>query len=186
MDCRKHDAGRRGTTAGGAKPHGCEIPAKVAHRSPASGAIRGSCYIDLPFRNLDDPAQLPSAAPADVFLLDTIGELAACYEFADIVFIGGTLSDHGGHNPIEPAYFGRPIIVGPHYSNFRSIFEEFRSNNAVLITENLNEALLSLLQNAQMRETMGAAAKKLLSMHAGATEVAMQTLRLYLGSFGKA
>ena len=67
-----------------------------------------------------------------VLLLDTIGELAALFESADVVFMGGTLAMRGGHNILEPAYFGKPIIVGPHMENFAAIAEEFHRAGAWL------------------------------------------------------
>ncbi len=72
------------------------------------------------------PIRLPG-----VLLLDTIGELAALFERADIVFMGGTLASRGGHNILEPAYFGKPVIVGPHMENFAAIAEEFHGAQAL-------------------------------------------------------
>jgi len=72
------------------------------------------------------PLSLPG-----VVLVDTIGELAALFERADVVFMGGTLARRGGHNILEPAYFAKPVIVGPHMENFASIAKEFQSAGAV-------------------------------------------------------
>jgi hypothetical protein len=66
-----------------------------------------------------------------VLLLDTIGELAALFDVANVVFMGGTLAMRGGHNILEPAYFGNPIIVGPHMENFAAIAEECHGAGAV-------------------------------------------------------
>jgi tetraacyldisaccharide 4'-kinase len=74
---------------------------------------------------LHDPA-------ADILLLDSIGELAGTFEHADAVFMGGTLSDMGGHNILEPAMTGKPIIAGPHLENFREIEKHFDAHNALL------------------------------------------------------
>ncbi len=74
---------------------------------------------------LDDPA-------ADVLLLDSIGELSGLFEFAKVVFMGGTLANRGGHNVLEPALFGKPIVVGPHLENFRDIEAEFETGHAFL------------------------------------------------------
>ena len=60
-----------------------------------------------------------------MLLLDTIGELAALYRHADVAYVGGTLSATGGHNPLEPALYGRPLLVGPSMENFRRIAEQF-------------------------------------------------------------
>ena len=66
-----------------------------------------------------------------VLLLDSIGDLAALFERADVVFMGGTLARRGGHNILEPAYFGKPVIVGPHMENFAAIAKEFHAAGAL-------------------------------------------------------
>jgi len=71
-----------------------------------------------------------------VLLLDTIGELAAMFARADVVFMGGTLARRGGHNILEPAYFGKPVIAGPHMENFAAIAEEFGAAGAMERIEN--------------------------------------------------
>lgn len=72
-------------------------------------------------------------------LLDTIGELAGLFRMADVVFMGGTLAATGGHNILEPAFFGRPIVIGPHMENFREIAEEFKAAGACLQIANPGE-----------------------------------------------
>ena len=67
---------------------------------------------------------------ARVLLLDTIGELSALFAYADVVFMGGTLAHRGGHNILEPAFFGKPVIVGPHMENFQAIARQFREQAA--------------------------------------------------------
>ncbi len=66
----------------------------------------------------------------DILLLDSIGELAGTFEYANAVFMGGTLSNMGGHNILEPALAGKPIIAGPHLENFREIERHFEVHNA--------------------------------------------------------
>lgn len=70
-------------------------------------------------------ADAPVAAPPPVLLLDSLGELAALYELARGAFVGGTLVKSGGHNPIEPARFGVPVVAGPHMQNFQEIADGF-------------------------------------------------------------
>jgi tetraacyldisaccharide 4'-kinase len=65
-----------------------------------------------------------------VLLLDSIGELSALFEAADVVFMGGTLAHRGGHNILEPALFGKPVITGPHMENFQAIADDFRAAEA--------------------------------------------------------
>lgn len=76
----------------------------------------------------------PLALPG-VLLLDSLGDLAALFERADVVFMGGTLARRGGHNILEPAHFAKPIIVGPHMENFRSIAREFHAAGALELIE---------------------------------------------------
>ena len=67
---------------------------------------------------------------AEVVILDTIGELAQLYQIATIVFVGGSLVNEGGHNIIEPAVFGKPIVFGPHMQNFAEIADAFLASGA--------------------------------------------------------
>ncbi|MEO8098654.1 MAG: tetraacyldisaccharide 4'-kinase [Acidobacteriota bacterium] len=76
------------------------------------------------------PLQLPG-----VLLLDSMGELAALFQRADVVFMGGTLASRGGHNILEPAYFAKPVIIGPHMENFAEIADEFIAAGAVVQIE---------------------------------------------------
>ncbi len=71
------------------------------------------------------------AGTARVLLLDTIGELASLFALDAVVFVGGSIVTWGGHNVLEPAFFGRPIITGPHMQNFAAIDAEFRAAAAV-------------------------------------------------------
>ncbi len=63
-------------------------------------------------------SRLVPLRPGEIVLLDTIGELASVYSLASVAFVGGSLVPAGGHNPLEPAQFGVPIVMGPHYANF--------------------------------------------------------------------
>jgi 3-deoxy-D-manno-octulosonic-acid transferase len=116
----------------------------------------------------------------EVMMLDTIGELASAYSAADLVFIGGSLFPGGGHNPVEAAYYGKPIISGPFYENFRAIYEEFRRRNAVMITDNVENAALELIRNETRRKSMGEAGRKLVQENRGAVDFVLQELRKYL------
>ena len=85
---------------------------------------------------------------ADVVVLDTIGELAQLYQVATAVFVGGSLVDHGGHNILEPAIFGKPIVFGPHMQNFGEIAEAFLANGAAIQVQSereLEETMLALV-----------------------------------------
>ena len=108
---------------------------------------------------------------ADVVVLDTIGELAQLYQVATAVFVGGSLADHGGHNILEPAIFGKPIVFGPHMHNFKEIAETFVANDAAIQVRSeaeLEEALLTLVTDPVRRARLGAAARALVEANRGA------------------
>jgi 3-deoxy-D-manno-octulosonic-acid transferase len=114
-----------------------------------------------------------------IMILDTIGELAAVYEMADLVFIGGTLR-YSGHNPIEPAYYGKAIVSGPEYKNFRTVFEEFLSNDAIVVTEDITSSVRNLAKNSERRKTLENSARELVRKNQGAVGFVLQNLRKYL------
>jgi 3-deoxy-D-manno-octulosonic-acid transferase len=107
-----------------------------------------------------------------VFLLDTIGELAALYAAADVAFVGGSLVPRGGHNIIEPAQHGVAIVVGNHTENFRGIVSLFQSRDAVRIAgpAELPLLLLELLANDTERRALGQRAADTMRSQIGATE----------------
>jgi 3-deoxy-D-manno-octulosonic-acid transferase len=104
-------------------------------------------------------------------LLDTIGELASVYSLASIAFVGGSLVQGGGHNPLEPAQFAVPIVMGPNYNNFRAITDELVHQRALRIAtlETLSSTFLDLLHNRRSSEAMGQRARKVFDQQAGAT-----------------
>jgi 3-deoxy-D-manno-octulosonic-acid transferase len=128
--------------------------------------------------------QWQSAQPirSGIFLLDSVGELAAIYELADIAFVGGSLVPTGGHNILEPAQYGAAILVGPHTFNFREIVSIFELGGAVktVTAEALGTQLLSLLNHSDERQRMGRLAKELFTKHAGATRRTLDALDPFL------
>ena len=98
----------------------------------------------------------------EVLLLDSVGELSGLFPCAAVVFMGGTLADKGGHNILEPAIFGKPIIVGPHMENFREISEHFEQHQALLRIdsgEGLSEAVLAAMADPALGERARTAAE---------------------------
>jgi len=84
-----------------------------------------------------------------VVLVDAMGVLSGLYSIADLVFIGGSLANVGGHNPLEAAVCGRGVITGPHVQNFRAIMQDMQQHGAVIVVNDkseLDEALSRLLQ----------------------------------------
>jgi 3-deoxy-D-manno-octulosonic-acid transferase len=110
---------------------------------------------------------------ADVVVLDTIGELAQLYQVATVVFVGGSLVDHGGHNILEPAVFGKPILFGPHMQNFKEIVDAFVGNDAAVQVgseRDLEQAMVSLATDPVRRAKLGAAARALVEANRGAKD----------------
>jgi 3-deoxy-D-manno-octulosonic-acid transferase len=114
-----------------------------------------------------------------ILLIDSIGELSSLYALADIAFVGGSLVPRGGHNIIEPAQFGVPILVGPHTENFRDIVDLFLNRDAVRVVSpsDLSSAFLNLLGNERARLELGRRAAETLQSQRGATQLTVQKLR---------
>ncbi|MBU0650758.1 tetraacyldisaccharide 4'-kinase, partial [bacterium] len=115
-----------------------------------------------------------------IILIDTIGELFSLYSIADLVFVGGSLVSVGGHNILEPAYFSKPIIFGPHMFNFKEMSELFLKNNAAVQIQNqlhLKQTISELLQNPEKANTLGQNAKTILTQNAGAAEKSFEIIK---------
>jgi len=120
-----------------------------------------------------------------IFLLDTIGELTSFYSIADIVFVGGSLIKKGGHNILEPAFFSKPIIFGPHMFNFRDISDLYLNKNAALIVNGQEELLKEirfLLNNPSELKTMSKRARQLVIENQGATKKNAQRISLFISN----
>ncbi len=127
-----------------------------------------------------NPANPPKPLrPGEIVLLDTIGELASVYSLATVAFVGGSLFPTGGHNPLEPAQFGVPIVIGPHYANFRAITEDLLAHDALRIAakEDLAATLIELLRDPAGATAMGERAKQVFEQQAGATGRCVDALR---------
>ena len=119
----------------------------------------------------------------DVVVLDTIGELATVYQIGTVVFVGGSLVATGGHNVLEPAVFGKPIVFGPHMENFLEIADAFVTNGAgvqLAGEHELEEAFLSLMSDPVRRARLGAAARALVEANRGAKEKTVTVLAALL------
>src|SRR5580693_951453 len=113
-----------------------------------------------------------------VFLVDSIGELAAIYSLATIAFVGGSLVPRGGHNILEPALYGVPVVTGNHYENFRDVVNFFAGRNAVRIVgiAELPLVFMELIGNEDERATLGRNALAALESQRGATSRTMSAL----------
>ncbi|MGB8479274.1 MAG: 3-deoxy-D-manno-octulosonic acid transferase [Acidobacteriaceae bacterium] len=127
---------------------------------------------------IGEPTPIP---PGSVFLLDTVGELASVYSLASVAFVGGSLIPAGGHNPLEPAQFAVPIVMGPYTQNFRGMVATLLEQEAIRVTppERLCPALQELLTSPEVR-SMGIRARHVFEEQAGASETCLTAIRKIL------
>ncbi len=116
---------------------------------------------------------------ADVFLLDTVGELFSFYSLADIAFVGGSLVNIGGHNILEPAYFSKPVLFGRYMSNFSEIRERFLERQAGIEVdeESLYDQLLKLVENRELRETLGIRGREVVEENKGSIKKTLDIIK---------
>jgi 3-deoxy-D-manno-octulosonic-acid transferase len=148
------------------KPERFDDAERLARKAGYTVARRSELRVDA------EPRQ-------QVIILDSIGELAQLFQIATVVFVGGSLVDAGGHNILEPAVFGKPIIFGPYMQNFAEIASTFLEQGAAVQIRSpreLEPALLELLGDPVRRASLGAAARALVEANRGAREQTMTRL----------
>jgi len=161
-------------------------PRKPERFDRAAGLLReaGIPFVRRTTLAADDrPAEERSATHVNVLLLDSIGELASLFAMADVVFVGGTLNHRGGHNILEPALAGKPIVIGPHMENFPEIAADFRDSESLLelrTAEELTPAVRGLLTRPGERKRLGEKALSQAKKGRGATSRCIAEIsRLY-------
>lgn len=125
----------------------------------------------------------PSAEPTDITLIDTIGDLARLYRYASISFIGGSLVAEGGHNPLEAARFGCPVLFGPHMDDFSEISSELVEAGGALTIQSGDSFYATvdeLIANDQRRRRIGASAKRYTERYAHVLTEHLQVIDRYL------
>jgi len=129
----------------------------------------------------------PGSAPGwDVLVLDTMGELARFYALSDAAFVGGSLVEWGGHNILEPAYYGRPVFFGPHMKNFAFLADSFiRAGGAKIVRTDAELEDVFLLKDGDELRAMGSRAAAHLASLAGATERTIQAIERYMEPEGR-
>lgn len=198
-DVRAAAAGRPVVVAGSTMEGEEEIVLEAASRCAAGGA---PFYLVLAPRHperFDAVATLlaergftvarrssgaPPGGDSTVFLLDTIGELARAYRSAEVAFIGGSLAPTGGHNPLEPAVWGVPVLSGPHVHNFVEVYDEMTAAGAAVLVDGVDEladALSAWLHNPKAAGVAGAAGRTVIETNRGATERTVVALLELLG-----
>lgn len=120
-----------------------------------------------------------SLATMDIVLLDTIGDLAAVYGIADIAYVGGSMMKRGGHNPLEPAKYGVPVVMGTSYENFREVVGKMIEADAIRIVRDemeLDIALEDLLTDREKARAMGERGRRVFEEQQGATARTVEAL----------
>jgi len=115
----------------------------------------------------------PKLDDRSVLLLDTLGELCACWGLADIAFVGGSLTNRGGQNMIEPAAYGSAVLFGPNTRNFQDVVDLLLAHGAAQTVHNdaeLTAAVRNLLEHRDIAAHQGATAQRLVAEQQGATE----------------
>ncbi|MFW1677326.1 lipid IV(A) 3-deoxy-D-manno-octulosonic acid transferase [Pontibacter sp. JAM-7] len=117
--------------------------------------------------------QQPAMADTQVYLADTMGELMLFYQAADMVFVGGSLVARGGHNPLEPAALGKPVLMGPHCFNFQSIVDTLAGAGGLVQVEDqtaLHTQVADWLSAPEQAQQVGQAAEHYVAANRGALE----------------
>ncbi len=133
--------------------------------------------VDVVRRSSWESSTCPSSDA--VILLDTIGELSACWGLADIAFVGGSFGNRGGQNMIEPAAFGAAVLFGPNTWNFRDVVQTFKEANACVQLDfpaQLTPAVARLLAGPMEKQALGNAARNAVKAQSGATANTAQLL----------
>ncbi|GEM54745.1 3-deoxy-D-manno-octulosonic acid transferase [Flavobacterium branchiophilum NBRC 15030 = ATCC 35035] len=117
----------------------------------------------------------------DVFIVDTIGILTKIYQYANIAYVGGGFGHPGVHNILEPATFGVPIVIGPHYSHFAEATALVQMGGCVTIQDaaTLKEAFDLLLQNDDVRHEKGYICHTFVQMNKGATALVLAKIKSF-------
>lgn len=150
----------------------------IAPRHPERFRAVASVCRSLGFNTRMRSEKTPPDVRTQCFVIDTMGELLRFYAAADIAFVGGSLEAIGGHNLLEPAALGKPVIVGPHTFNTEEVAFSLIEARAALRVEDetgLGATLVRLLAQADERLAMGHAAQSVLERERGAVE---RTLRI--------
>ena len=119
----------------------------------------------------------------DVFVGDSLGELLIFYAASDVAFVGGSLVKTGGHNVLEPAAIGLPVVTGPHMFNFAEISSTMHEAGALLKVENVDQlasAIIDLLSNSEKRQTIGKQGKDLVSEKRGSLDRLIRLVQPYI------
>ena len=123
----------------------------------------------------------PDQIRGELILLDSIGELSALYGISTIAIIGKSFRGYGGQNPLEPAFWGKPILCGPHMENFPIMGNFYRQGAAVQVSEDgLYAKLEEMLMFPEKAQDIGSKAQELYRKNTGAVDRAIEIISRYI------
>ncbi|MFH2061249.1 MAG: 3-deoxy-D-manno-octulosonic acid transferase [Pseudomonadota bacterium] len=145
----------------------------IAPRNPQRSMMLNKTFLSEKILSaLMSEPDLTETHPKVIFV-DKMGELSRLYAICDLAFVGGSLVDEGGHNPLEPAVYAKPVLIGPDMSDFTEISKLLINGGGTIMVDSdkrLEEQLNILLNNRERREQMGAENFKIFSAHSGAVK----------------
>jgi len=149
------------------------------HVERAPEIVQGLEEQGLSFLRRSQLEKFQGSEPPDILFVDTTGELSHFYAVADIVFVGKSLLEHGGQNPIEPAMCGKAVVVGPNMENFPAVMPLFLENKAITQVpdlQSLETAIAHLVADESARTALGERAAKLVEKNQGMIQKTVQLL----------
>lgn len=122
----------------------------------------------------------------EVLILDVLGQLDKAYAICDIAIVGGSFFDFGGHNPLEPVYFGKAVIMGHYHSSCAASVQSLQKASAILLADkdNLAETILNLYRNVELRSKMGRNGKQVLEDSNRSLEVHLEGIAKWVQRIG--
>jgi 3-deoxy-D-manno-octulosonic-acid transferase len=120
---------------------------------------------------------------AQCFVIDSIGELMTYYACGDVAFVGGSIGDQGGHNALEPAALGKPVLLGPNMDNAREVAEQLVECGAARTVNGTQDFLVEaeqILTDGILRDSMGQAGRKLVDKNKGALDLTLGAVSKFL------
>jgi 3-deoxy-D-manno-octulosonic-acid transferase len=137
----------------------------IAIRHPQRSAEVRSVFGKTGYRLLTDQGK--DDPDADVLILDVLGQLDKAYAICDLAIVGGSFMDFGGHNPLEPVYYGKPVIMGAYHSSCASTVKALKDAEAIIIAghDSLSAEIVKLYNNPAVRTQMGLNGRKVLEQY---------------------
>lgn len=155
----------------------------VAPRNPDRAVSIKKIFLDKGFSTVFYTDILKKKAEMknrDVLIVDIMGILTTLYAVSDVVFIGGSLADEGGHNPLEAAFFSKPVIFGPDMKDFKLISDMLIDSCGAFIVNNdkeISDMVLMLFADSIKADSMGNNAKKVFLKHKGAVDKTIEVIK---------